>query len=233
MNKIIDFYLRENHLSTSEENRYMANVVKKRTVEQEELVDIMLGKNTTVTRQDMIVVLDLLKETVMEQILSGYPVKTDLFKANVSIRGGFLNSYDEYSKSRHAVCVNMNSNTDFRKELAFRAKVEQVLPPTPTPYVRQIFDYEKDGFSTEMAAGTMIALKGAHFRDEERGTTVYLTPEGGGDSIPMGKINQVKDRTVICHLPEPLTAGKYYITVALGEGLECSHNTYKELLTIT
>ena len=192
-----------------------------------------LGKNTTVTRQDMIVVLDLLKETVLEQILSGFPVKTDLFKANVSIRGGFKNGYDEYDRTRHNVCVNMNSTMDFRKELAFRASVAQVLPPAAVPIVRQIFDYGKDGFTTELTSGAMIAVKGARFFDEALETAVYLTPEDGGDPLPMGKVNQVKDRTIICHLPEDLAAGRYWITVALGEGRDCRLGSFKQLLTIT
>ncbi|MDC7223597.1 MAG: DNA-binding domain-containing protein, partial [Spirochaetales bacterium] len=60
----INYYLRENPLSNSEENLFTAQVKNAITLDQEGLIDAMLGKNTTVTRQDILVVLDLFEETV-------------------------------------------------------------------------------------------------------------------------------------------------------------------------
>jgi len=97
----INYYLRENHLSTSEESRFMACVKKKETLKQDDLIELMVGKNTTVTRQDVLVVLNLLKETITDQILSGFSIITDFFKARISIRGGFRSGSDEFDGLRH------------------------------------------------------------------------------------------------------------------------------------
>ncbi|MDC7219450.1 MAG: DNA-binding domain-containing protein [Spirochaetales bacterium] len=231
--KAIDYYLRENYLSTSEENRYMANVVKKKTVEQEELINIMLGKNTTVTRQDTLVVMDLLKETVMEQILSGFPVKTDLFKANVSIRGSFVSSDDSFDSTRHKVCVNIKPADDFKADLIKNAQVEHVDPNQSQPFIRQVFDYESQELRDDLASGALIGLKGGNFTEENRETRVYLTREGETDKIAVGKIYQVKGRSILCFLPDNLEAGEYSISVVIGEGAKANQGTYDNSLTIS
>ena len=231
--KKINFYLRKNHLSTTDENKYMAQVVTKPIVGMDELVEIMMGKNTTVTRQDMIVVLDLFKETVMEQILSGYPVKTNLFKTNVSIKGGFADTGDEYDKERHTVCANMAPIMDFRKELAFRADVEQVDPSKKAPFIRQVFDYETQEFRLEFNAGALIGLRGNHFSDEEKETRVYFNLEGSPDLIPAGKIHQVKDRYILCSVPEGMAPGNYEVTVIVGEGNKPVQGSFEEALSIS
>jgi len=232
--KTIEFYLKENHLSTSEENLYKALVHKKKPVRQEELIEIMQGKNTTVTRQDMIVVMDLFRETVMEQILSGFPVYTDLFKADVSIRGGFTSGVDVFDEARHRVCVNMNGADKFKKDLVKNAQVEHVLSVPPTPVIRQVFDYQSGSYRTDFQAGSTINIRGAFFKDENRETEVYLYPDGSAEKIPVETVHQVMGRTILCELPEDLTPGVYRISVALlGEGNQISQSTFNKKLTIS
>ncbi len=230
--KKIEFYLSENHLSTSEENLYKALIKKKKPVRQEELIEIMQGKNTTVTRQDMIVVLDLFKETVTEQILSGFPVHTDLFKADVSIRGGFASTTDLFDAKKHRVCVNMNGADKFKKNLVERAQVEHILPPVKAPILLQVYDYQSGTFRTDLRAGSTISIRGAHLRDEERETRVYLYRDGSEETIPVETVHQVMDRTILCALPEDLAGGSYWLSVVQGEGKEKSQGTLKRLLTI-
>jgi len=211
----------------------MASVKKKKTVEQPELIKIMQGKGTGVTRQDMVVVLDLFRETIMEQILSGYPVKTDLFKANVSIRGGFATIDDEFDRSKHTVNVNLHPVNTFKKDLADRAMVETYIPKTQAPNIRKIFDFDSQELREDFTAGSLINLKGAFFTDEDTETQVYLTLDGTTEKIAPEKIHHVKDRNILCTLPQDLAAGSYWITVIKGEETKTSQGTYRNLLTIT
>ncbi|MDC7218450.1 MAG: DUF3622 domain-containing protein, partial [Spirochaetales bacterium] len=60
MNKI-NYYLRKNPLTTSEENKFMANISQKDTQWQEGVIEHMMKRNTTISKQDIVIVLDLMK----------------------------------------------------------------------------------------------------------------------------------------------------------------------------
>jgi hypothetical protein len=120
----IRYYLIRNPFNSSGESRYTARMQKNGLLYQEELIGEMLKKRTSLTRQNIIAVLDLLKETVAEQVLRGNAVHTDLFRADVSIRGDF-DSFDErFDDSKHRVCLNMKASLDLKREILRRAEVK-------------------------------------------------------------------------------------------------------------
>jgi hypothetical protein len=231
--KKINYYLRKNQLSTSEENRYMACIKNKETLYQEDLINVMLGKNTTVTRQDIIVVLDLMKESLKEQILSGYSINTELFKTNLSINGGFSSMADEFDPNLHQVCVNMNASSEFKRELAFNASVERVLPSIKAPLIEQIYDFNSKSFTSDLSAGCLIELRGAYLKSDLQDSQVYFLLDGSEEMIPAAKIHKVTDRSILCSLPEDLAAGSYWVIAVMGEGDDVSRGKYHSPVTIS
>ena len=95
----------------------MAAVRRKEVKRQDQIVTLMTLKNTTISREEIELVLRQLKQVVTQQILAGYPVIMDLFKAQVTIKGGFTDGEDEFDGRRHYVNVSMSANSDFKKEL--------------------------------------------------------------------------------------------------------------------
>lgn len=83
----INYHLRKNPLTSSDENLFMACVGKKDTQRQDAVIEHMMKRNTTISKQDICGV--------------GLPVVLDLFKARVSIRGGFTSFDDEFEKTEH------------------------------------------------------------------------------------------------------------------------------------
>ena len=231
--KKISYYLSENPLTTSEENPYMARVKTKDTLNQDDLIRAMLKKNTTVTRQDIIVVLDLLRESVKEQILDGFNLVTDLFKTRVSIKGGFQSTADEFDKNRHRVCVNLTASSDFQSDLAYSAQVEATDPNAQSPIVRQIWDYRTKAFATEFTGGQLVMIRGAHFMEDEVETGVYLQPEGTEERITVPLLHNVTGRSLLCNFPEGLAAGRYWVYVIRGEGDKAPRGWYKTLIDIS
>ncbi|MDC7219490.1 MAG: DUF4469 domain-containing protein [Spirochaetales bacterium] len=110
--------------------------------------------------------------------------------------------------------------------------MEHVDPSQSKPFIRQVFDYESQELRDDLAAGALIGLKGANFTEENRETQVYLTREGETEKIEVGKIFQVKGRSVLCFLPDDLEAGNYSVSVVIGEGARANQGTYENLLTI-
>ena len=229
----ISYYLRKNPLPTIEGNRYMARIDQNKTLRQEDIIRLMLGKNTTVTRQDIIVVLDLLKETVKEQILLGNPVITELFKARLGIRGVFESATDEFDGNRHRAALNFCATGEFRKDLLHSAVFEKTHRLFRKPVIEQLYDYETRSVSTEFAGGSVIELIGNWLKPDRGDPRVYLRLEGTEELIPVAKILGVSAQRVMCRLPEGLEAGSYRILIVSGEGDEETRTPYQEPITLS
>lgn len=193
----------------------------------------MMGKNTTVTRQDIIVVLDLLKESVMEQILMGFPINTDLFKANVSIKGGFASPGDEFDPARHQVNVNLNASPEFKKEVVKEASPEVAKRNVSIPAVSEIFDFSQNAGSTELSLGRLIEVRGRDFTVDDLDTIVFLSQDGSEEMIFIPELHKVTERRILLNLPVDLTAGEYWLSVMHGNDLKAPRGTYASKLTIT
>ncbi|MDC7220476.1 MAG: DNA-binding domain-containing protein [Spirochaetales bacterium] len=231
MSKIC-YYLTENHLNTSEENQFMARLWKKDTKRQDDVIQHMMGKNTTITEHDILLVLNLMKESVMELVLDGYPVIMDLFKVKAGIRGGFSTNVDEYDKSRHQVVANVSASADFRKTLATEASVEKMSNLSKKPTIGTIYNYETGIFGTSFSAGDLIGLKGDYLKPEEGSPKIYLRQEGSEELIRVSRINGVTEKSIMCRLPEDLEKGNYTIKVVTGEADEEVNSKYGKLINI-
>ena len=110
VNSTIRYSLKENKLPVPNAPAYVAQVRGYKMVTHEQLVNLMAKANTTVSRQDIIVVLDLLESAVKEQLLNGNNVVTNLFAARVSIQGGFEARNAEYENGVHKVKVNLSAS---------------------------------------------------------------------------------------------------------------------------
>ncbi|MBN2628712.1 MAG: hypothetical protein JXA95_18760 [Spirochaetales bacterium] len=99
----IPCFLMKNPFNSPGQSRYVAKVKKPGILYQEDLIDAMLYKNTTLTRQDILGVLDLMRETVREKTMSGYSVHTDLFRAGVRIKGDFYTPGDQVEARGYAL----------------------------------------------------------------------------------------------------------------------------------
>jgi len=231
----INYYLRKNHLSTSDENRYVACVQKKEPIYQEDLIKDMLRKNTTVTRQDILVVMDLLKESVMDNLLLGFPIYSDLFKAGISIRGGFSSSYDEIDPAKHQLSVNLNASSDLKKQLLKRAELDTVRYEAPSPSIREIYDYGSNENSLNFTRGSLIHIRGNHLYVEGQDSTVWLSVAGSNEMISLPNIHKSTKTSILCNLPEDIEAGSYELTVINGDGVngKAKRGTYSSEIHIT
>ena len=106
-NSTIRFSLKANCLQGQETSPFKAQVRAYKTMNREEMIADMAEMNASVSRQEIIVVLDLMKAVIKKYLLMGFRVKTDLFNAQVTVKGGFASDEDEYDPARHAVRVRM------------------------------------------------------------------------------------------------------------------------------
>ncbi|MCB0175300.1 MAG: hypothetical protein KDJ97_32650, partial [Anaerolineae bacterium] len=110
---MIDFGLHKNKLTNGKE-QYRATVLTKETYTLNDVIDRMVEQNTTLTRQDIMAVLDLFFYTVMMLVLEGNSVLTPLVNLGVSIAGNFRSADDTFDRKRHKVKARVNASKVFK-----------------------------------------------------------------------------------------------------------------------
>ena len=207
----INYYLKKNPLKTSDENEYIAEVKKKPPVYQEQLVAAMVGKNTTVTRQDIIVVLDLLKETVLDKTLDGYPVHTCLFRTGLSIRGGFNSDDDRFDRKRHRICLNMNPAIEIGKIVSGEGNPRKTEQTHPSMEIYGVTNLEDPSRGSNLFAGGLAEIKGTQFTSDPAVKYIFLRKDGFSEEIPVKKIHRINIRRILCYMPDDLEPGNYHL----------------------
>ncbi|MDC7220915.1 MAG: DNA-binding domain-containing protein [Spirochaetales bacterium] len=227
----MNYYLRKNPLATENGSPYMARVARKETLWQEDIINRMMKKNTTVTYQDILVVLNLMKETVKEESLSGNPIIMDLFKIQPGIRGGFNSADDEFDRDRHKVILNMNPSKEFREDILQSSELTKIGVKEELKQIEYLFDYDSWSIGESFPAGGIVELKGRNLLSLEP-PEVLLQKEGSDESIPAAKIFNHSERSILFSLPADLERGKYKLTVNVIKAKARNTLEYENLISV-
>jgi hypothetical protein len=89
-------------------------------------------------------------------------VKTDLFNAKLSVRGGFASEEEDYDPTRHTLHVRMAPAADLRKGVAHDARMEKIRDEEPAPALDRVYDYETRSKNGTVSPGHVAEVKGAY-----------------------------------------------------------------------
>ena len=228
----IQYYLKENPFCTDDSNRYAATVKRKEVLRQDQIVTLMTRKNTTISREEIMLVLSQYKQVVIQQLQAGYPVITDLFQAQVTIRGGFVDGNDEFDTRRHYVNMSLSPNNNLRKELNRTTTVRKISDREKKVRIFHLYDYATRSVRNEFPPGGLVNLKGFGFLSDEGDPQIFLCPPGSDRRIPVSRIYSSTARNILFGLPDGLEPGNYRIKLLVIKGLTRKEVEYKETVTI-
>ncbi len=97
---MITYVLLENHL-TADPDDYMAIVQPSGTVTQDDIIDHIIQQGSTVTRADILSVIEDFTTAVIYLVLDGKNVNTPLANFGAGIKGVFDGKDDAFDPSRH------------------------------------------------------------------------------------------------------------------------------------
>jgi len=229
----MQFYLTKNPFDSSSEagsaERFVAKVKKQGIIYQDDLVQEMLKKNTSLSRHDINAVLSLLKESVQDQIQKGYFVHTDLFRAGFSIKGDFQSGWEKFDPQKHRVCVTMKAALDFQKELERNAEVKLVEYSGKKPFINRLYRFEDDALSDRFSPGDLIEVRGRFFKADKMDTEVLLCSDDVSVSL---RIHRLFDRAVLCSIPDNIAAGDYQLYVVVSNQSDRLPGKYPTLVEV-
>ncbi|MCB0211479.1 MAG: DUF4469 domain-containing protein [Anaerolineae bacterium] len=209
---MIPYGLYKNKLTNGKE-QYRAIVLTNGTYNLDGVIDRMLKQGTTLTRQDIIAVLDLFFRTVMMLVLEGYSVLTPLVNLGVSIAGNFSSQDDSYDKKRHTAKARVNANKAFKDVVERDAQPQQQKPNRPMPQPTEcIIPTSSDNSTLTPGGGMKLRGYNLQFDEADPQQGIFLVAEDQSRTRIQFML-QNTPRELIFLIPTTLVAGQYTLEV--------------------
>ena len=218
---LIGYSLHENKLnSPSEDKNFFARVNSKGRVNEKDLVNMIVKRNSTVTKQEVTAVLDLLTEVVKSSIQMGYNVHTELFSTSLSVRGVFKSMTDEYDLDRHRVVLNVRPSKDLKTFIKSGISLEKEDTKLPSPTIFSFYDYASDSIDSIVTPGNTASIDGTNLNfdsdNEEHG--LYFVNQDTMDEIKADRNVLSTPKKLVFMVPATLGNGNYSVVVKCGFG---------------
>ena len=120
----IPYKLFENHLPNGADS-YRARVAYNRVVDLDGVIETMDYRGSTLTRADMLAVLEVFHETLLKLLLEGNKVKTPFGVYGMTVKGNFENSLDRFTARRHRLEITTKSGERLQQEFARKARAKK------------------------------------------------------------------------------------------------------------
>lgn len=210
---MLKYSLREN-LLTPEPDDCMAQVQDVRSYSEDEIIDLMLKRGTTLSKADITAALQVYNEVVAEAVADGCAVNTPIFSTSFSISGVFNTMADSFDKTRHTISVNVNAGAALR-EAAKNVRPEKTEAAATGPYITEAADIVSGAVNSTLTAGGILRLTGSRLKfdaaDAEQG--VFLVPADGGEAVKCGVVAENKPARVMVMVPADVKSGAYSVEV--------------------
>lgn len=217
----IKYHLHKNHLPNGADT-YRARVEYVRAVNMEGVLDRMVMQHSTITRADMLAVLEEFLGAVLQLLLDGMRVVTPFGEFGLTIKGSFESMEDKFHAGRHRIELVLKPGQRLEREFKRQARARKVEGKVPYPNPRRYINLADPAAADRLIPGQMARLTGAHLKfdpaDERQG--LFLVPLTAGlDSRPAGpaiRVSQVGHNTsrhLIFLLPPDISPGSYRLEV--------------------
>lgn len=207
----VRYGLMEN-LLTDDPNDYRAVTTDNETDTEEDIVDDMVERGSTVTRADIVSVLEEYRASIRRRVAMGRNISTPLFEAYHTISGVFNGPNDNFDRSRHQVKLSMNPGKVL-KEVMSSVEVQRVDIDPATPVIQRVEDLRTHSINDEFSSGDIIAIRGANLKFDESDPQqgVFFIDDSGNESKATN-VAKNKPSELLVFAPEGLS-GTYHIEV--------------------
>ena len=210
----INYVLSENNL-VDESNAYMARVTSQGTIDVQALVDEILKRGSTLTRPDILAVLDAYHDTIIDRLQAGYRINTGLVHLGLSIQGRFNGPDDTFDPSRHTLNITSSATALARQTLRANAQMKKgeanIVMPNPEAYV----DFASQSRNSLLTPNNPGQLTGHRlkFDADDSAQGVFFIAVSDGTATRASLMMRNKPADLMFMVPADLAAGEYTLEV--------------------
>ncbi len=208
----ISYALYKNHL-TSDPDDCMAKVMVRGSAELDDIVDRMTELGTTVTKTDIIAVIEDSLRATESLLLEGFRVNFgDLVQLYPTIKGVFNGMTDSYDKSRHRLDIAANPGTRIRKKVKTEARTEKEETAKPFPVPLEFIDTASESSNESATPGNIGTVNGNRlkFNPQKADEGIFFIHTSDSTEIKAASIQKNKPGQQVFLIPSELTSGESY-----------------------
>lgn len=228
----LKFALFENHL-TSDPGDYMAVVQNLQSKTQEDVINLMISRGSTVTKAEALSVLEEYTIALLQLLKDGYAINTPVFNLSPSVKGVFTSPDQSFNSSVHSVKINITTGARLR-EIGKQVIVEKVKGASPQPDIEYLDDLGSGTRNEELTPGNIAQVRGSRlkFDPADPAQGIFLIAAGGAET-KVATVARNKPAQVDFLVP-PLLPGEYRLEVraAIYKTAEIRKGALQALLTV-
>ena len=210
----IHYALFENHL-TSDPDDYAAQVKITGSADLEALAERMIDQGSTVTKPDILAVLEDTIKATESCLLDGYRVQLGgLCELFPRIKGVFNGITDTFDASRHRVDVGANPGARVRKTVRVGATVTKIETIKPAPALLEYVDLGSGETNGTITSGNIGTINGHRlkFHPERDDEGIYFVNIDSAVEVKLTAIQRNKPGQLVFLTPT-VPGGQYYLEV--------------------
>jgi len=161
---MLKYSLVEN-LLTDRPDDYSAIAYSITSLDKEAIITHMLNRGTTLTRTDILAVLNSFEETIISALLDGYSVTLPLFNTSFSISGVFDSPSDSFDGNRHKFNINLTKGLKLR-EIESKIKFEKTNVASPQPTIQEVKDSISGKVNEILTRKGVVEVRGYNLKIE-------------------------------------------------------------------
>ena len=228
----LKFALFENHL-TSDRNDYMAVVQNLQSRTQEDVIDLMISRGSTVTKAETLSVFEEYTIALVQLLKEGYAINTPIFNLSPSVKGVFNSPDQSFTPAVHSVKINITPGSRLRG-IGTQVSVERVKGSSPQPDPEYLDDLGSGTRNDQLTPGNIAQVRGSRLKydagDPAQG--IFLIASDGTET----KVNTVAHNKPgqLDFLVPVLEPGEYQLEVRslMNKTTEIRRGSLSALLTV-
>jgi hypothetical protein len=231
MGSTIEYSVEKRHLAISKGVVYVGKLHMLQPVTMDVLVDSMTHKNTTISRQDILGVLDLYHEVIMEKLAQGHVISTPLFRACLSLKGEFDSLSGTLDKKKHKAHVTIRPAKGLTKKVTKNLRFRKKRDLRSSFFIDSIVSLETGRSVKEIKKGKVIEVQGSRlkvYRKKAKYTVEYYLQSKLIAESKVVRITNSKAATVV---PKKLPPDTYSVCFVKQFG-STLHRSKKLRLTV-
>lgn len=202
----------ENRL-TADPDDYMAVVSDNETFTEEQIVERMISRGSTVTKAEALGVIEEFGLALEDILKGGNNVNTRLFGIYPSIAGIFNGSADGYDSNRHSIRLNITPGNRLNRIIG-EIKVQKIEITSPAPILDKFVNLKSKAVNETFSPGQIASITGLNLKYNEADSAqgIFFIANDNTET-KVDNVSKNKPSELLFFVPDNLTSGTYQIEV--------------------
>lgn len=213
----------------------MAVPQENETCTEEQIVDRMISRGSTVTKAEALSVFEELGLAVEDILKGGNNINTRLFSIYPSISGVFNGKDDSFDPRRHGIRLNITPGSRLIKIIA-DIKGQKVDVTKPAPVIDKFVNLKTKAVNETFTPGQIASISGLmlKFNEEDPAQGIFFISAESVET-KVTNVSKNKPSELLFFVPESLTAGTFQVEVRAtlpGRKTIASHRLLSNLVPV-